>query len=161
LKRALSGYSSGVDATPKLTGRISRAPVIFAVVGLVIALAAGGLYYFRQEQAPPALTPEQTVREFLSAVFVAADVERVAEVVCESWDPADAITRTTKEIDSGVRVSWDEVRVVATSEDRISARARLGLRQRDETQPSAYRQWRFSLVKETRWRVCEARPFIE
>jgi hypothetical protein len=150
-----------VNAAPKLAGPLGRAPVIFAIVGVVIALAAGGVYAFRHVQAPPKLSPEETVREFLAAVFVAGDVNRVAAVVCSSWDPTDALSRTTKEIDNGERVSWDEVRILAESADRVSARARLGLRQRDDSQPSSFRQWRFSLVNENGWRVCEARPFIE
>ena len=37
-------------------------------------------------------------------------------------------------------------------------RARLGLRQRDDLRPGSYAQWRFHLVKQDGWRVCEARP---
>jgi hypothetical protein len=49
--------------------------------------------------------------------------------------------------------------VVAKSDTKVTIRARLGLRLRDDIRPSSYEQWRFSLVKEDGWRVCEARPF--
>ena len=139
--------------------RIGRTPLIFAIVGVVIALAAAGLYLVTRVNAPARLTPEETVREFLSAVFLASDGQRVGAVVCASWDPSDAIARTAKEIGAGIHVSWDEVSVVSTNGDRISAKARLGLRRPDDIQPSQYVMWRFSIVDENGWRVCEARPF--
>jgi hypothetical protein len=134
-------------------------PQIFAIVGIVIALAATGLYLGTRADPAPRLSPEETVREFLSAVFLASDAQRVGAVVCASWDPVDAIARTTREIDQGTHVSWDEVAVVTSSEDRASAKARLGLRLRDDNQISVRRQWRFNLVNENGWRVCDARPF--
>lgn len=163
-----AGYSSGVDEPGQSTNQApvratpprSRAPLIFAVVGIVVALAAGGLYLVTRVQAPPRLTPEETIREFLSAVFLAEDTTRIGAVVCATWDPADALARTTKEIEKDTHVSWDEVRVITASDDRVSARARLGLRRADDTKPSIYSQWRFNLVNEKGWRVCEARPFI-
>ena len=137
----------------------SRTPQIFAIVSVVIALAAASLYLFTRDDAPPRLTPEETVREFLSAVFLSADAQRVGEVICASWDPTDAISRTTREIDEGAHVSWDEIAIVSSSEGRVNAKARLGLRLRDDTRVSVRRQWRFNLVDEDGWRVCDARPF--
>jgi hypothetical protein len=137
----------------------SRVPQIFAIVGVVIAFVAAGLYLFTRPDVAPRLTPEQTVGEFLSAVFLASDPQRVGAVTCSNWDPIDAIARTTREIDADAHVSWDEVAVVASSEERVSATARLGLRRADDTRPSTFSQWRFSLVNENGWRVCEARPF--
>jgi hypothetical protein len=144
---------------PESSTRRGRAPLIFAIVGVVIALAAGGLYFVTRPGARARLTPEGAVQEFLSAVFLAGDGQRVGAVICASWDPSDAMARTTKEIEQGAHVSWDQVAVVATNGNKASAKARLGLRLRDDTQPSLYRQWRFSLVDESGWRVCEARPF--
>jgi len=134
--------------------------MIFAIVGIVVALAAGGIYLLKESTEPPVRTPEETIQEFLSAVFLANEADRVKVVVCASWDPVDALTRTANEIDPDAHVSWDEVRVISIAEGRVSARARLGVRLRDDIQPSHYRQWRFSLVNENGWRVCEARPFI-
>lgn len=133
--------------------------MFFAIAGVVIALVAAGMYLFTRADAPVRLTPEETVREFLSAVFLADDGQRVGAVLCSSWDPSDAIRRTTKEFPAGSHVSWDQITLVSTNGDHASAKARLGLRLRDDTQPSQYLQWRFTLVDENGWRVCEARPF--
>jgi len=138
---------------------IGRAPVIFAVIGVLVALGAVGFYVLRQTTAPPPRSPEETVSEFLSAVFLSADPQRTGDVVCKSWDASDAVSRTAKEIPDGAHVSWDELMVVAKSDTKVTIRARLGLRLVDDIRPSSYEQWRFSLVKEDGWRVCEARPF--
>jgi hypothetical protein len=143
---------------PAKTPGSGRSALIFALVGVVVALAAGGLYLFKQADAPPRLTPEDTIKEFLSAVFLADDATRVSAVTCSGWDPVDAISRTTREVEADVHVSWDQVMLVTSSENRASGTARLGLRRPDDRQPSTYRQWRFSLVNEDGWRVCEARP---
>lgn len=134
--------------------------MIFAIVGVVIALVAGGVYLYKEATSSPPRTPEETINEFLAAVFLASDPIRVSAVICQSWDPVDAVERTTKEIGAETSVSWDGVQVLSSTEDRVSARARLGFRRRDDNQPALYRQWRFSLVKEKTWRVCEARPFV-
>jgi hypothetical protein len=150
------GTTTDVAPKPDVTG--SRVPRVFAIVGVVVALVAASLYLFTRADAPPRLTPEETVREFLSAVFLSGDVQRVAAVTCASWAAADAITRTTREIQDGAHVSWDNVIIVTSSADRASATARLGLRLRDDTQPSLHQQWRFNLVNENGWRMCDARP---
>ena len=139
--------------------RSGRAAIVFAVIGVFIALAAGGVYVFRQATAPPPRTPEETVVEFLSAVFLSADADRAADVVCQSWSGPDAVSRTTKEIPSQAHVSWDQLSIVAQSESKVTVKARLGLRLPDDRQPSSFEQWRFNLVQEHGWRVCEARPF--
>jgi hypothetical protein len=152
------GTTTNVAPKPDVRVTDSRLPRIFAIAGIVVALVAASLYLFTRADAPPRLTPEETVREFLSAVFLSGDRQRVAAVVCASWDPADAITRTTREIQEGAHVSWDNVIIITSSADRASATARLGLRLRDDTQPSLHRQWRFNLVDQNGWRVCDARP---
>jgi len=138
---------------------MGRAPIIFAVVSLVVALAAGGIYLIRQVTAPPALTPEQTVDQFLSAVFLTNDPARVAPLVCSSWSGQEALDRTAKQIEAGIHVSWADIRVVSASDTEVNATALLGLRQADDKQPSAFKQWRFGLKKEKGWRVCDASPF--
>ncbi len=144
--------------SPKLAARSNRAAQIFAIVGLLVAAAAAGLYLLTRADDPPRLSPEEAVREFLSGVFLAADPQRVGAITCSNWDPVDAIARTTREIDADAHVSWDQLVVVNVSEQRASATARLGLRRPDDRQPGSFRQWRFSLVNEKGWRVCEARP---
>ena len=125
------------------------------------ALSVGAFVLLRQPGTEPARTPEETVREFLSAVFLAESPERTAAVICNSWAPADAIERTSAGVPRDVRVSWDEFAVVTSDAERTTIRARLGLRQRDDLRPDSYEQWRFHLVEQDGWRVCEARPFVD
>jgi hypothetical protein len=132
--------------------------MLFAIAGVVVALVAVGLYLFRQAAAPR-LTPEETVDRFLSAVFVANSMERLDGLVCASWDEQEALTRTANQVDSGTRVSWNEIRVVSSDARRATLRAQVGLRFQDDVRPTTYQQWHFSLVNESGWRVCEARPF--
>jgi hypothetical protein len=159
----VDGTAESVDPkrAPQGAGRQrthGRAPVIFAVVGVVVALAATALFLFRQAAAPK-LTPEQTVDSFLSAVFVANSSERLDGLVCGNWDADDALRRTTNQVGTGTRVSWYEIRVVSSDERRATLSAHIGLRFQDDVRPSADQQWHFTLVNENGWRVCEARPF--
>jgi hypothetical protein len=135
-------------------------PLAFAIIGLVVALAAGALYLYRDRGESTRLNETRTVHEFLTAVFLAGTPDRVAPYVCASWPPGDAITRTVAEVGTGVGVSWDEIRVITTREERANVSARLGLRSADDVRPGSFEQWRFSLVDEEGWRVCDARPFV-
>jgi hypothetical protein len=137
---------------------MGRAPVIFVLLSLVLALGAGAVYVLQRSTAPPELTPEQTVTEFLSAVFNSADPVRAGAVVCEGWSGQDAVDRTAQQVETGSHVSWDQVRLVAIADTTASATARLGQRLPDDKQPSLFVEWRFQLKKENGWRVCEARP---
>ena len=133
-------------------------PLIFALLGVIVALAAGGIYLFRQVEKAPALTPEETVSAFLTAVFLSADPQKASLVVCSNWDPADAIARTTRAVPQGAHVSWGDLTVVTIGDARVTVRGSLGIRMSDDSRPSSFVQWRFTLVDESGWRVCEARP---
>jgi hypothetical protein len=132
--------------------------VIFAVLGVIVALVTIGYYVQREAEKPAALTPEETVNRFLGAVFLSADPQNVAAAVCSNWGPAEAITRTTSAVPQGAHVSWSELKVVTSTEDRVTVRGVLGIRLADDSRPSSFAQWRFTLVDEDGWRVCEARP---
>lgn len=135
----------------------SRAPLFFALLGILAALAAGGAFAYREWWGRNELTPEQTVDEFLTAVF-AHDEERADAVICESWDPAQAVQRTTSAIPVGANVSWDDIRLLSASEERAVVSATLGLRPFSDEEISDSVPWTFNLVDESGWRVCEARP---
>lgn len=135
--------------------------MIFALLGIVVALAVGGAFYYRQSHAAPARTPEETVREFLAAVFLANSAERVTAVTCATWDANDALIQTASQVEPGASVSWDQVEIISGTTDRANVRARLGIRLRDDVQPSTYRFWRFQLLDQDGWRVCDARPLTE
>ena len=131
--------------------------MIFAILGILAALTVGGAYVYREWLGRSQLTPEQTVDEFLTAVF-AVDTERVGAVTCAGWDPEQAIRRTRAAIPTGANVTWDRIRVITADEDRAVVRATLGLRPFFDEEISDTVQWTFNLVDEGGWRVCEARP---
>jgi hypothetical protein len=131
--------------------------LIFAILGVLAALVVGGAYVYREYTGRSQLTPEQTVDEFLTAVF-ARNTERVGAVVCDGWDPEQAIRRTRGAIPVGANVTWDRIRVLTVDDDRAVVRATLGLRPFYDEEVSDTVQWTFNLVDEGGWRVCEARP---
>jgi hypothetical protein len=135
----------------------SRAPLVFALLGILAALAAGGAFAYREWWGRNDLGPEQTVDEFLTAVF-AHDEARAGAVICESWDPAQAVRRTRSAIPVGANVSWDDIRLLSASEGRAVVSATIGLRPFSDEEISDSIPWTFNLVDESGWRVCEARP---
>jgi hypothetical protein len=143
-----------VTRAPKRSGRTAG---LFAALGIVVALVAGGLYLRQQvEAAAAAPPPEPAVDAFLAAVFQARDPQAVAPTVCGGWYAEDALTRTLGEVGPGP-VTWDSIGVVAAGEQRAIAKARVHVGQ---TASARTEQWRFNLVLEGgAWRVCEARPF--
>jgi hypothetical protein len=135
--------------------------VTFAVVALLIAGGTIAVYATRPKPAANAVnvgTPDTAVRAFLSAVFLGDDASRLAPVVCSTWSPADALSRTRSMVDAQAKVSWDDLLVITTEPDRVTMTARLGLRLPDDVQPSVYQQWHFTVVNEQGWRVCDASP---
>ncbi len=145
-----------MSVTPPATRR-SRAPLAFLIISIVLALGAGGYFYYQRTQGPARFTPEETVEEFLISVFSVADAERTRAVVCDGWDPDEAITDATRGIADGARVVWSDVRVLANDGQRATVHAALTM---FLPRPSEPTQWRFRLVQENGWRVCEARPII-
>ena len=137
---------------------MGRAPLIFAVLSLVVALGAGAAFLIHRTTAPPLLTPEETVSGFLSAVFLAEDPVKAGEFTCAGWSGQDAINRTAQHTEPGSHVSWDQVRTVFVTEEKASATARIGQRLSGDNRPSLFKEWQFSQKYEKGWRVCEARP---
>jgi hypothetical protein len=140
--------------------RRSRAPLVFAILGIVAALIGGGAYFYHQRQTTSGRTPEQTVDAFLTEVFVHDDPAKLAADVCNAWDPQQAITRTKAQIPDGAKVDWDNIRLLASNDSTANVRARLALIPFADVQPSDYIQWTFDLVNEAGWRVCNAQPLV-
>jgi hypothetical protein len=136
-----------------------RRLVIFAIVGVVLALAAGGFYIYRVATAPERATPETVVEQFLDAVFVQNNADQLAPLLCSTWQPQRAMTWVTSQVDPRARMSWDEIVVVQADRERANVLVELGYQFPGDAQPSAHRQWRFRLFDENGWRVCDARPF--
>jgi len=128
--------------------------LIFAIVGFALALAATGLYVYDRATQPDRSTPTVTVQQFMGAVFLQDDASTVKQFVCDRWAPGDAITWTRGLADPEAHVSWDTVIAITESEDDARVTARVRFRYRDDVAPSGEQQWRFDLVDENGWRVC-------
>ena len=153
--------SSAVRGRPhaRPSRRHGRSLVAFAIVGVVLALTAGGFYIYRVATAPDRAAPEAIVEQFLEAVFVQNNSDQLAPLLCSTWEPRRAMTWVTSQVDPRARMSWAEIVVVQADRERVNVLAELGYQFPGDAQPSAHRQWRFRLFNEDGWRVCDARPF--
>jgi hypothetical protein len=160
IRRVTAPVQRGPRMAPRRPSRPNgRSLVAFAIVGVVLALTAGGFYIYRVATAPDSATPEAVVEQFLEAVFVQNDSDQLAPLLCSTWEPQRAMTWVTSQVDPRARMSWAEIVVVQEDRERVNVLAELGYRFPGDAQPSAHRQWRFRLFNEDGWRVCDARPF--
>jgi hypothetical protein len=137
--------------------------IIFAVIAVLAAAAAIGVYTYRGRvvgRAPLAGAPDEIVRQFLYTVFTLHDQEKLAVLLCSSWPPGDAMSRTVSMVGSDAKVYWTNLTVATSGNGRASVTAQVGARLPDDTQAITYHGWRFSLLDESGWRVCDAEPII-
>ena len=123
---------------------------------------AGAVYAVHRSTAPPELTPEQTVNEFLSAVFLVRGSHP------RRRGRLHRLERSGRRQPYLQRGRARRPRVMGPGPARLRQRHR---RQRDRTRwPAAgrtttarplFKEWRFQLKKENGWRVCEARPVAQ
>jgi hypothetical protein len=140
----------------------SRVPAVFAFLGILAALIAGGAFYYTEIYTKTTgATPEEVVEEFLTAVFAETpDLARVDAVICDSWDPAAAVERTTSQVPADATVGWEEIQRLSTDEDRVVVEATITLTPFADEEPSDFLGWTFNLVDEEGWRVCEAHEIV-
>jgi hypothetical protein len=161
IRRVTAPVRRGPRVAPRGPSRPNgRSLAAFAIVGVVLALTAGGFYIYRVATAPDRATPEAVVEQFLEAVFVQNNSDQLAPLLCSTWEPLRAMTWVTSQVDPRARMSWAEIVVVQADRERVNVLAELGYQLPGDAQPSAHRQWRFRLFNEDGWRVCDARPFI-
>lgn len=142
--------------------RRSRVPAVFAVLGILSALIVGGTVYYTQfYKATSGGTPEEVVDKFLTAVFAdEPDLTEVGALVCDNWDPAAAVQRTTSSVRSNVHVSWQDIIRLSTEGGRAVVEATITFTPIGDEDPSQARGWAFHMVDQDGWRVCEARPIV-
>jgi hypothetical protein len=155
------GYPAGVSITlPE--ARRSRVPAVFAVLGILAGLFAGGTYYYTQIYTKESgASPEEVVDDFLTAVFAAQpDLAEVDALICASWDPAAAVERATSQIPREATAGWQDIQRLSTAEHRVVVEATITLTPFADEEPSDFIGWTFNLVDEDGWRVCEAREIV-
>ena len=145
-------------------GRPRRRPTLgpvlaFAIGGLVLALATGGLYLYHRRTAPDQGTPTTSVDHFLTAVLVDHDTRAAGRVVCRGWTGDAGMTAMEGAVDPDVvRVTWDTPAVVRESGGAVQVQVRLRFRYGDDVTPSGEHYWIFDVADQDGWRVCGARP---
>lgn len=133
----------------------------FVIASVVLALAAGGLYLYRQRTAPDQGTPITSVHHFLTAVLVDRDADAAGRVVCKGWTGETGMTAMEGAVDPDVvRVTWDIPVVVRESEEGVQIQVRLRFRYADDVAPSGEHYWVFDVVDQGGWRICGARPLV-
>ena len=151
-----------MTTTPAQAGR-SRVPAVFAVLGILAALIAGGTVYYTQfYKVTAGDTPERVVEKFLTAVFAddEPDLAQVGAVICDDWDPAAAVQRTTSTIRANSHVSWQDIIRLSSEEGRVVVEATITVTPIGDEDPSDAQGWAFGVVDEDGWRVCDARPIV-
>ena len=133
----------------------------FAILGVMAGLVAAGTIYYREFYNRPAtvVSPEQTVDQFLTAVFTNfTDPAQTAAVVCSGWEPADAILGTRAEVPTGAKVGWQDIQLLNATNTRATVAATITLTPFADEEPSDFKSWSFGLVAQDGWRVCQAGP---
>ncbi|MGE5828765.1 MAG: hypothetical protein ACM30G_10445 [Micromonosporaceae bacterium] len=145
---------------PRSGRRGSLGPLLaFVIASVVLALAAGGVYRYRQRTAPDQGTPITSVHYFLTAVLVDHDTDAAGRVVCKGWTGEAGMTAMEGAVDPDVvRVTWDTPAVVRESDAGVQIQVRLRFRYPDDVTPSGEHYWIFDVADQGGWRVCGARP---
>jgi hypothetical protein len=134
----------------------------FAIAGLVLALATGGVYVYQQRTGPDQGTPVTSVDHFLTAVLVDHDADAAGRVVCKGWSGETGMAAMEGAVDPDVvRVTWDTPAVVRESEQSVQIQVRLRFRYADDVAPSGEHYWIFDVTDQGGWRICGARPLLQ
>ena len=136
--------------------------VVLALVGVLGAATATGLYLYDKATEPDRSTPVVSADAFLHAALIEGDEGRVGLYTCSTWSPRDALASVRSMVDSEARVSWDSFAVIEQTGDRARVTARMRFRYEGELAPSGERQLTLTLALDDGWRVCGAeRPLTQ
>jgi len=129
--------------------------LVFAVVGVVAAAGATGLYLYNKATEPDRSTPIVSTDAFLNAVFIEHSTDKASLFVCSRWDAAQAVSTMTSNIDPALSVAWGNFLDLQASQTEYRVRLQLRVSAGGSTD---IRRWEFVLLRENGgWRVCSAR----
>jgi hypothetical protein len=133
--------------------------LIILIVGGVLVVAGGGVGFLLYNRATEIdrSTPTIAVRQFLGAIFLDQDDDRVRLFTCPSWT-SSRTAEVRGRVDPAVRLSWDTITEQSRADGQAQVTAKLSLRYPGELAPSGEQLWRFDVVEENGWRVCGAGP---
>jgi hypothetical protein len=146
--------AAAADARPRASRRLLPA-IIFAIIGIVAALGATGLYLYNRVAEPDRSTPAVVSRQFLEAILIDQRSERVSLFACKSWPPDVALAQVLPTFDPSVRASWGVIDVVENDDAHATVAIRVTFSAAGASQAQRDVQvWHLTLVKEDGWRVC-------
>ena len=131
---------------------------MLVLAALLVGIGAGAafLLYSRATEIDRS-TPTIAVRQFLGAVFLDQSDDRVRLFTCRKWTPSRT-AEVRGRVDPEARLSWDAITEESRTDRLAQVTAKLSLRYPGELAPSGEQLWRFEVVEDNGWRVCEAGP---
>lgn len=153
----IDGQATPAAATAAEPGRPGRLrTTLLIVVGFLVALGAvaGGalLFLYDRATAIDRSNPEGVAVQFLDAVLVAKDANRVRLYTCDSWPADQAMSLARPSFEDDVSSTWNDLNAIADGRRAtvtvnvqfVSASPRVRYSER----------WTMDLVNEGGWRVC-------
>jgi hypothetical protein len=132
--------------------------VFLGLVGAALVAITAGVYLYSKVTEPDRSTPSVSVQQFLTAVFVDANQQRVDLFTCSTWGSRTALQTVTAAVDPGAHISWDTVVTVGESGSSAEVSVRMRFLYPGDVAPSGEQTWQFHLVRESGWRVCGFAP---
>lgn len=157
---------AGAGATRPATPRARKARLVLLMVGgLVALLCVGGagvaFVAYRDATEPDRSSPDVAVSNYLRAVFVDRDDTRADTLTCREDSGLASILDFRQEVEAreqqfsiSIIVSWGEL-VVRESGERATVTTEISRTIADGSE-SDRQNWRFGVVDEDGWRVCDA-----
>jgi hypothetical protein len=122
----------------------------------VLLITGAGTAFFLYNRATEVnrSTPTIAVHQFLSAVFVERDDSRTKLFTCSAWTKQRSDEARAR-FDPDVKVKWESVTEQSRQGKQAVVTARLQLLWHGFAD---FQQWRFEVVEDNGWRVCDAKP---
>jgi len=129
--------------------------IMLVLAALLVGIGAGAafLLYSRATEIDRS-TPTIAVHQFLRATFVDKNDDRVELFTCSQWTKERTV-EVQGRFDPEVKVTWESVALQSQQERQAVVTARMRLVFQGFVD---FEDWRFEVVEDNGWRVCEAGP---
>jgi len=144
---------------PPPVGRSTRPNRLLLIMLVLAALLVGigaGAAFFLYDRATEIdrSTPIVAVDQFVAAVFIDKDDDRVGLFTCRRWT-TERTVKVRSRFDPEVKVTVANLTVQSQQGHQAVVTARMRVLFRDFVD---FQDWRFEVVEDNGWRVCEAGP---
>jgi hypothetical protein len=146
--------SMGAEPTPSVSLRRSRLRAVLttALVAFVLLVGFGAFLLINVISGSDRSTPEVAIRQFLQAAIVDHNISRAQSYTCDGHQAAAIAAKFHNIDDPLVHVTWG-VSSVNTNGDSAEAIVEVDFEFEQHIDPQ---QWRFELLQQGGWRVCDA-----